>query len=157
VYRYFPSAEGLLLAAASDGVTSFLDDIAALISDLDDPTEVVSQGIAFTVEEIERRVEVALVLAPSRGLSSRELTSMYAVDVGRSLLLGSRVDWRAAGYESDDALDGLVRHMLRTLESFVVDPGRPPLRGDELRAYLTRWIGPAVVQRSPTATTARRD
>ena len=68
VYRYYPSAEGLLLAAASEGVASFLEDIAAQVGISADPAEVVVEAIAFTVEEIERRSEVALVLAPARGL-----------------------------------------------------------------------------------------
>ncbi|HET6953099.1 MAG TPA: TetR/AcrR family transcriptional regulator [Acidimicrobiales bacterium] len=144
VYRYYPSAEGLLLAAASEGLASFLDDIAARMAISSDPAEVVVEAIAFTVEEIERRSEVALVLAPARGLGSRELTSVAAVEIGRSLLEGTRVDWRAAGYEDGVELEGLVRHMLRMLQSFVVEPGSPPLRDEALRAYLRRWVGPAV-------------
>lgn len=145
VYRYYPSAQGLLLAAASEGVASFLDDIAARMATSTDPAEVVVEAIAFTVEEIDSRSEVALVLAPARGLGSRELTSVAAVEVGRTLLAGTQVDWRAAGYAGDGELEGLVRHMLRMLQSFVVEPGSPPLRGEALRAYLRRWVGPTVV------------
>lgn len=156
VYRYYPSAEGLLLAAASDGVASFLDDIAARMATSTDPAEVVVEAIAFTVEEIDRRSEVALVLAPARGLGSRELTSVAAVELGLSLLEGTQVDWRAAGYRDEHEREDLVRHMLRMLQSFVVDPGSPPLRGDDLRAYLRRWVGTAVVAPTPAPEAERR-
>ena len=33
--------------------------------------------------------------------------------------------------------------MLRILQSFLVDPGRPPRDAEALRAYLRRWVGPA--------------
>jgi len=148
VYRYFPSAEGLLLAAASEGLASFLEDIAERMAISDDPAEVVVEAIAFTVEEIENRTELALVLAPARGLASRELTSAVAVELGRSLLAGTRVDWAAVGYRSEAELDDLVRHMLRMLQSFVVDQGTPPVRGEALRVYLRRWVGPTVVRAS---------
>jgi AcrR family transcriptional regulator len=145
VYRYFSSAEALLLAAASDGLGAFLDDVAARLAAAGSGADVVVEGIAFTVEEIERRTEVALVLAPARGLGARELTSAASVEVGRSLLRNSGTDWEAVGYWSDEELDELVRHMLRILQSLVVDPGNPPLRGPALRRYLRRWMGPAVV------------
>jgi hypothetical protein len=107
--------------------------------------DVVVEGIAYTVEEIERRTEVALVLAPAGGFGARELTSVMAVEVGRSLLRETQIDWGANGYRSDNELDDLVRYMLRVLQSLVVEPGNPPLRGKALRRLLSRWVAPAVV------------
>ena len=144
VYRYYPSAEALLLAAASGGVESFLDDIADGLSSVEDPEHAVVEGIAYTLEEIGRRAEVALVLAPPRGPGPREMTSAVTVELGRNVLESAPVDWYAAGYRSADDLDALAEFMLRILQSLVVDPGDPPLTGDRLRAYLHRWVGPAV-------------
>ena len=53
------------------------------------------------------------------------------------------VDWAAAGYGDDD-LTELAEHLLRIIQSFVIDPGRPPRTGERLRAYLRRWVGVAV-------------
>ena len=53
------------------------------------------------------------------------------------------VDWRASCY-GDAELDDLTEYVLRTLQSFIVDPGDPPARGAELRRYLGRWVGTAV-------------
>jgi hypothetical protein len=53
------------------------------------------------------------------------------------------VDWTACGY-SDTDLDELAEHLLRIIQSFVIDPGRPPRTGQALRVYLRRWVGGAV-------------
>ncbi|PRC52759.1 TetR family transcriptional regulator, partial [Mycobacterium sp. ITM-2017-0098] len=44
-------------------------------------------------------------------------------------------------------LDQLSEHLLRIIQSFVLDPGRPPRHGEELRAYLSRWVGSALPPR----------
>jgi hypothetical protein len=38
----------------------------------------------------------------------------------------------------------LAEHLLRIIQSFVTDPGRPPGAREELRAYRQRWVGSAV-------------
>ena len=144
VYRYFGSADSLLQAAASEGIASFLDEIAGRIASLPDPAAVVVEGIAFTFEEIERRRELALVLAPDRAPGARPVMSRAAVELGRSVLEATTTDWPAAGYPDDEALDDLARFMLRILQSLLLDPGTPPLRGEHLRAWLRRWVAPAV-------------
>ena len=53
------------------------------------------------------------------------------------------VDWAGLGFTDDD-LDELAEHLLRIIQSFVIDPGRPPRRGEGLRGYLRRWVGSAV-------------
>ena len=53
------------------------------------------------------------------------------------------VDWDAAGF-SDDELNELAEHLLRIIQSFVIDPGRPPRTGEDLRDYMRRWVGSAV-------------
>ena len=53
------------------------------------------------------------------------------------------VDWAGLGFTDDD-LDELAEHLLRIIQSFVIDPGRPPRTGDELRDYLRRWVGAAI-------------
>ncbi|BDU00500.1 hypothetical protein IFM12276_35280 [Nocardia sputorum] len=53
------------------------------------------------------------------------------------------VDWARAGID-DDRLDELVEHMPRIVQSFVIDPGRPPRSGAGLRRNLATWVAPAV-------------
>ncbi|MBX3314015.1 MAG: TetR/AcrR family transcriptional regulator [Actinobacteria bacterium] len=156
VYRYFPSAESLLLAAVSDGLSSFLDDITGRLSAIDDAAEVVVEGIAFTAEEIERRVEVALVLESGRGAGRKEMTSEAAIELGREILTATGVDWAAHGYRSAEDLDELVVFMLRNLQMLVLDRSEPSLAGPEVRAYLRRWVGPAVDVHPSTSSDAGR-
>lgn len=67
-----------------------------------------------------------------------------AVDFARAVLRRFDVDWQGLGFTDTD-LDELAEHLLRIIQSFVIDPGRPPRTGPELRAYLRRWVGSAVV------------
>jgi hypothetical protein len=53
------------------------------------------------------------------------------------------VDWAAAGFADED-LDELAEHLLRIIQSFVIDPGRPPRTGAAMRDYLRRWVAPAL-------------
>ena len=71
------------------------------------------------------------------------MTSDLAIGFGRSILERFDVDWAAAGF-AGDRLDELVEFMLRTLQSFILDPGRPARTGRDLRAFLNAWIAPAV-------------
>ncbi len=142
VYRYFPSTHALLVASVSDGVGEFLDAIAEHLRDESSPAEAVIEGIAYTYEQIHRRADLSLLLAASGG-SAQEVTSETSLSLGRSILDRLPVDWVAAGYDNVE-LNGLVELMLRTLQSFVVDPGDPPQSPGEFRAYLRRWVGPAV-------------
>ena len=43
--------------------------------------------------------------------------------------------------------------MLRLLQSFLVDPGHPPRSPAERRAYLRRWIAPAIAGTPATIAT----
>jgi hypothetical protein len=113
----------------------------------------VVEGIAYTHEQIHRRPDLALLLGSGRG-PTREITSPSSLALGRSILERLPIDWPAAGYD-DATLDELVELMLRTLQSFVVDPGTPPRTPDQLRRYLRRWIGPAVAARPAPQPAAR--
>ncbi len=63
-----------------------------------------------------------------------------------------------AGMLSDDSgvrLASAAAGMLRTLQSFILEPGGASRRGHELRGLLHRWIAPAVQERSGQATRPR--
>ena len=51
-------------------------------------------------------------------------------------------------------VDELAEHLLRTIQSFVIDPGRPPRTGQALRDYMRRWVAGSVVPRSSDTATA---
>jgi AcrR family transcriptional regulator len=144
VYRYFPNAEALLTATAIAETGQFLDILAEHIAGIRDPADAVVEGIAYTLERLPEDTYLSLVLTPGRaGAFSAGVTSDTARAFGRSILERFAVDWEQAGI-ADAGLDELVEHMLRIVQSFVIDPGRPPRRGRELRDYLTKWVAPAI-------------
>ncbi|MBH0776966.1 TetR/AcrR family transcriptional regulator [Nocardia bovistercoris] len=151
VYRYFPNAEALLTATAIDETAHFLDVLARHLGEYTDPARAVVEGIAYTLERLPQDKYLGLLLGPGRaGAFSVTVTSDTALAFGRAILERFAVDWRAAGIGDED-LDDLVEHMLRIVQSFVIDPGRPPRRGAELRAYLDSWVAPALRHRGATA------
>lgn len=145
VYRYFPSTDALLVAAAVHAASDFLDRLAAHIKGVTDPVEAVTESIATSLEWLPQDKHIGLLVAPGRANAHTEsVTSDVAVDFARAMLHKMDVDWADVGY-SDAELDELAEHLLRIIQSFVIDPGRPPRTGEALRGYLTRWVGSAVV------------
>jgi len=54
VYRYFPSTEALLVAAAVHAVDGFLARLAAHVAGIDDPAEAVTEAVATALEWLPR-------------------------------------------------------------------------------------------------------
>ncbi len=145
VYRYFPSAEALLIVSAMRSANGFLDQFAAHLSELTEPAAAIVEGVAFAAEQLaeDRQIE-HLLTDRARGGSAATLTSDTARTFGRSMLHQLNVDWEKHGYD-EAALDELAEIGLRTLHSLLIDPGQPPRDGIELRRFVARWMGPAIV------------
>jgi AcrR family transcriptional regulator len=148
VYRYFPTQEALLVGTAMSAVGAFLDRLAAELGSINDPTDAVIEGIAYTVEQLPHDSYLSLVMQPGKASAfTAGVTSDVAIGLGRAILERFDVDWPTAGF-AGHKLDELVEFMLRMLQSLIVDPGRPQRRGDALRQYLREWVAPAVRARS---------
>ncbi|OMC40588.1 TetR family transcriptional regulator [Mycobacterium sp. GA-1841] len=146
VYRYFPSTDALLVASAVNAASDFLDRVAAHLRGVTDPVEAVAEAIATALEWLPEDKHIGLLVAPGRANAHTEsVTSDVAVDFARALMRKLDVDWAGLGY-TDAELDELAEHLLRIIQSFVIDPGRPPRTGEALRSYLRRWVGSAVVR-----------
>lgn len=155
VYRYFPSTEALLIATSVAEVGPFLDSLAAHLRRIHDPAEAVVEGIAHTLERLPHERYLSLLLTPGKASTfSAGVTSDTAMTFGRAMVERFNVDWASAGI-ADDELDRLVEFMLRIFQSLVIDPGRPPHRGKELRAFLRRWVAPAIALKAPVSTQVR--
>ena len=145
VYRYFPSTDALLVASAVQAASAFQRRVAAHVEGTTDPVEAVTEAIAVALEWLPEDKHIGLLVAPGRATAHTEgVTSDVAVDFARTMMRMLDVDWAAIGYTDAD-LDELAEHLLRIIQSFVIDPGRPPRTGEALRSYLRRWVGSAVV------------
>ncbi len=144
VYRYFPSTDALLVRAATDAANGFLDRLAIHLAGITDPAEAACEAIATAVEWVPDDKNMGLLLSTDRGSAfTANVTSEVGLRFANSMLRRLDVDWAAAGFTGDD-IDELAEYLLRVLQSFILDPGRPPRRGEQLRRYLRRWVGSAV-------------
>lgn len=144
VYRYFPSVEALLIAVAVSEIAPYLENLASHLRDISDPAEAVVEGIAYTLESLPKEKYLGMLLTPGRAsMFSAGVTSDVSLTFGRSILERSAVDWESMGF-GGDKLTSVAEHMLRIGQSFIIDPGRPPRQGAELRDYLRHWVSPAV-------------
>jgi AcrR family transcriptional regulator len=144
VYRYFPSTDALLVAVGTRAAAGFLDRLAAHLTGITAPGDAVAEAVATALEWIPDDPHVGALLTRNRdNVFSAKVTSDVALQFADSILRRFDVDWAALGFTDDD-VSQLAEHLLRIIQSFVVDPGRPPRRGAELRAYLRRWVGAAV-------------
>ncbi|MDT4917637.1 MAG: hypothetical protein QOH89_2337 [Pseudonocardiales bacterium] len=153
VYRYFPTTEELLNAAAMDAVVALQGDLVEhvarhLARTGGDAADAVVEVVAYVYEHLRDDPALNRLIAPGRmSATLAGLTAPDAIALGRSLLAGFPVDWAAAGLDAR-AQRELVEHLLRTLQSLVIDPGHPERSPAELRGYLSRWIAPAVRART---------
>jgi AcrR family transcriptional regulator len=147
VYRYFPSTEALLVEAAVHAAADFLERLATHLQGITDPVEAVAEAIATALEWLPKDKHIGLLVTPGRAdAHSESVTSDVAQQFANAMLRRFDVDWTGLGF-ADHELDELAEHLLRIIQSFVVDPGRPPRTGEDLRAYLRRWVGGAVAPR----------
>lgn len=144
VYRYFPTTEAMLTAAALDGTRDFLARVSRRLRHITDPGEAVVEAIAYTVRQIPDEPYLRLLLDTGTGRSLlRGVTSGTAHAIGRSLLDQSAVDWDASGIGPEQRNE-LIEWTLRVVQSFLLDPGDPVRGPAELRGFLRRWLAPCV-------------
>lgn len=140
VYRYFASTDDLLRATAIDAAGEFMDRLASKVAHIQDPGRVVVEIVAYALERLPLEPYLGLLLTSDRaGTFAQGVTSATAIAFGHSLFQRVNVDWEAAGI-SNQLFDEFVEHVLRTVQSLVLDPGDPPRTGKALRQYLSRWL-----------------
>ncbi|MGV9800412.1 TetR/AcrR family transcriptional regulator [Mycobacterium sp. NPDC003449] len=145
VYRYFPTAEALMHAAAIASVDAFLDRLTDTVRGISDPAEAMAEGVLYSLEEVARTPHLGILLSePYVATNSGNLASDEAQAIGLRMLKRFDVDWDKYGYD-EAAQHGLVEFTLRTMMSFFVAPNEPGRGRDELRRFLKRWLGGAIL------------
>lgn len=144
VYRYFPTAESLMHAAAMASVDGFLDRLAGAVGGITDPAEAMTEGVMFTLEEVARIPHLAILLSESYETARPgSMASDEAQDFGMRMINRFDVDWTRHGYDVA-ALQELVEFTLRTMLSFFVAPNPPGRSREDLRRFIKRWLGGAI-------------
>ncbi|MCV7150989.1 TetR/AcrR family transcriptional regulator [Mycolicibacterium pyrenivorans] len=145
VYRYFPSTEALLVACAMQQADGFLGRLERRVRHQTDPVTTLVESVAFTIESLADDPQISLLLS-RRGTRTvgGSITSNTAYAFGRAMLHRLDVDWAAHGFD-EPALAELNEFLLRVVKSFLIDAGKPTRDAAQLREFLSRWIGPAIV------------
>jgi AcrR family transcriptional regulator len=81
VYRYFPTQEALLAGTAMSAVSGFLDRLAADLGLINNPTDAVVEGIAYTFEQLPHDRCLSLVMQPGKASA---FTAGVRCSVGQS-------------------------------------------------------------------------
>ena len=144
VYRYFANSEDLFIAAADVALSGFVAQIEGITSEFDDVTGQMVDVVAYIIERLPDEPLLTLLMENDRNNQfSRRMLQPVVIARCRVILQHTRIDWAALGYD-EDAIDELVEFLLRIIQSMVIAPPDPPRTGAQLRAYLRRWIGPAL-------------
>jgi AcrR family transcriptional regulator len=151
VYRYFSGIEDLLQATALQAVGEFMDRLVAGAARPDDPGAAVVELVASTLERLPEEPYIGILISAERiGTYAKGITSSTALAFGRVMFERLPVDWNALGLIGP-LFDEFVEHVLRMVQSLVLDPGDPPRSGEALRAYLARWLWAPALAATRTA------
>jgi AcrR family transcriptional regulator len=143
IYRYFTGTEELFTAVAEVSLEGFVAEVGILTANLS-VTDQLVEVLAYIIERLPHEPLLELLLASDRTSSfSRSMLTVEVIARCRTMLRHTHIDWAAMGYD-DEMLDELVEFLLRNIQSMIVTPTDPPRTGARLRAYLRRWIGPAL-------------
>lgn len=143
VYRYFPSTEELFIAVGYAALNSFLERLVAQLVGRRDPADVIVEAMTYSIEQVPKDPYLGLFLDLGRpDAFSRGATSVRAFDACRLAFSRTEVDWDALGLSGEEFTE-LLEFLLRVLLSFVNEP-LPGRSGDDLRAFLRRWLTPAI-------------
>jgi len=144
VYRYFPNADALLIASSMRTVDGFIDQVVEHVRGVSDPVSAVVESVSFGIENLvgDPQLENLLTLR-QEGEAVTSLTSDTAITFCLSVFHRFDVDWKSHGFDAA-ALRDLCEMTARTVQSLLTDP-RQPEAGTELRRFIARWLGPAVL------------
>ncbi|WP_396927278.1 TetR/AcrR family transcriptional regulator [Mycolicibacterium sp.] len=143
VYRYFTSTDELFTAAAEAALDGFVTQIDRVVADMDVTSQLV-EVVAYIIERLPQEPQLALLLANDRSnIFSRAMLTRDVIARCRAILHHAQIDWDHLGFD-DAMIDELIEFLLRIIQSMVIAPPDPPRSAADLRAYLHRWIGPAL-------------
>jgi AcrR family transcriptional regulator len=139
VYRYFPTRDALFSATAGRAAGPFVERLAAHVAPIDDPAEALVEAVLFCLRELPVDRQLSVLFAPGR--IGPSMTGPRALDFARHVLRRLPID--LAALPGDD-VDRLAEHLLRLLQSLLLDPGTVARDPVDLRRFLELCLVPAV-------------
>lgn len=140
VYRYFADLEQLLLAAARQEASSFVELLMSRLDGLPTASDVVGEALAFVIEELPRqRLIAAATIDVGASTTMSVLQSANARHHIHDVAERAGIRWDHYGVR-DDEVEDFVDHLLRTIHSFLLCPSRPDWSSVQLRNHLSRWV-----------------
>lgn len=144
LYRYFEGVDDLFSAVGDHAFATYQSRLAEATEDLTVPADLAVESVAWILETIAHEPLLTLLLEVGRTETfTRAMLSPEIVTRCREILLQRHVDWSTVA-PTDRDLDELVEFLLRLIQSLVIAPPQPPRSPAELRAFLRRWIEPAL-------------
>ena len=144
LYRYFPNMEALLYETGAVAAAEFVQRLVVHASKWIEPADVLAEAVCFAIEQLPKEPYAGLLIAGGRpDLFALGTTSRQARDNGR-LVLDLLFEDPAVAFPPGTRLDDVVEICLRTIASFVLDPGAPRRTKAERRRIVRVWLLPAV-------------
>lgn len=63
VYRYFPTADDLMRAAAIASVDGFLDQLSEHVRGIHDPADAMTEGVLYTLDAVTRTPHLGILMS----------------------------------------------------------------------------------------------
>ena len=142
VYRYFESSDELLRAAFALTAGGIVERMLAHARRYRDPGTRIIEAMLFLLGEIPADPRLGPLFSQGRnGRAGRSMSSVVTLEVSHNALRAVNEQWSPLTSKEVDELAELI---LRLLQSFLTDPGTRPRTESELRAFLKRWLLPAI-------------
>jgi AcrR family transcriptional regulator len=143
VYRYFDKSDDLLRAAFALAAGGIVERMLTHARRRRAPGERIIEAMLFLLREIPADPRLGPLFNQGRNgeRAGRSMSSVVTMEVSHSALRAVNEDWSPLTAREVDELAELI---LRLLQSFLTDPGARPRTESEIRAFLKRWLLPAI-------------
>ena len=139
VYRYFENADDLFRSAAVLASGGFHERLRQRVLTRNTLAERMVETLVLAIDEIPKDPHLSALVRSGEHFSVSSALHLFFVQEEMMALAEGELNL------SDRERDELSEILLRLLHSFLSDPGEART-GDELRAFLYRWLVPMIDQ-----------
>ena len=150
VYRYFPTTEALVAATSFAVGGRLIDQLQTHIARYRTFEDKVLEGVCFLARQIPSDPFLGQYFSaqPQNEQNRNQLLEQPALEHTFHALKSMYGEGRISTRE-EKWLRGLAEHTLRTVLALILTPSEQTRSEKGLRAYLTQWFKPLLVERQP--------